>query len=166
MTEFSFPYGESLKSNLPGEDQELIAAAELAAEGAYAPYSGFKVGSAVRLDDGRIVSGSNHENASYPAGICAERAALATLDMRAGQHKVKAIAVTYISAKQSASVQPPLSPCGLCRQSILEVQQWQQTPIRLLLCSPDGPVITIEDSGHLLPFSFGSSYLGQDSPLQ
>lgn len=157
MEQFQFPFQQSLKTQLPEPIQHLIKSAEEAAEKAYAPYSKFKVGAALLLVDGSVVTGSNHENAAYPAGVCAERAVLSTLDMNDKTHKVKAIAVAYHGLDDAPD--KPLSPCGICRQSLLEVQQWQEMPIAVYMCSPDGQVIEVEDAAFLLPFSFGSEYL-------
>lgn len=156
MEQFAFPFQKVLKNQLDTEARQLIDAAEQAADSAYAPYSHFKVGAAVLLTDGKIMTGSNHENASYPAGVCAEQAVLARLDMRERNEKVVALAVTYKGGKELSQ---PLSPCGLCRQTIMEVQNWQKSTIKLYMCSPDGQVIMVEDAAYLLPFSFGSDYL-------
>jgi len=156
MQQFSFPYHSTTGSKLPAEIQNLVTAAEEACQKAYAPYSHFRVGAAVLLADGEILTGSNHENASYPAGVCAERAALSTLDMNDKTRYVKAIAITYNAGEEHGK---PISPCGICRQTILEVQQWQESPIAVYMCSPDGQIIMLEDAAYLLPFSFGSEYL-------
>lgn len=152
LLQFSFPYEHSLKAQLAQEAQDLISAAEAAAEKAYAPYSKFKVGAALLLSDGTVLTGSNLENASYPAGICAERAALSQFDME-GTARLKALAIAYKPLPDIAQL-PPLAPCGICRQSILEAQLHQGTPITVYMSSPDGEVIIIEDAGFLLPFYF------------
>jgi len=157
LLQFSFPYEHSLKAQLAQEAQDLISAAEAAAEKAYAPYSKFKTGAALLLSDGRILSGANHENASYPAGICAERVALALHDMN-GSEKLKALAIAYKAT--DGDTHPPLAPCGLCRQSILETQLHQGSPIMVYMSSPDGEVIIVEDASFLLPFHFSGEYLG------
>lgn len=141
---------------MAGEAQQLITTAEQAAERAYAPYSKFKVGAALLLTDGSIITGANHENAAYPAGICAERAVLGVHDMD-GAAKVRAIAVAYKSA--NGDPHPPLAPCGICRQSILETQLHQAAPITVYMSSPDGEVVMVEDASYLLPFHFSSAYL-------
>lgn len=156
MQQFAFPYQQALKAQLPEPVQELIAAAETAAGKAYAPYSKFKVGAALRQSDGTILTGANHENASFPAGICAERAVLGALDMDGG-HKVIAMAIAYKTEKGANHA--PLSPCGICRQNILEAQLHQQQPIAVYMCSPDGEVIVVEDARYLLPFHFSGEYL-------
>lgn len=156
MQQFQFPFQRTQKALLPEDIRNLVAIAEATSQKAYAPYSHFKVGAAVLLEDGTILTGSNHENAAYPAGVCAERAALSALDMNDKTHRVKALAVTYLSEHDASK---PISPCGICRQSILEVQQWQEAPIAVYMCSPEGEVIMVEDAGFLMPFSFGSDYL-------
>jgi cytidine deaminase len=157
LLQFSFPYEHSLKAHLAQEAQDLIGIAEAAAEKAYAPYSKFKTGAALLLSDGRILSGANQENASYPAGICAERVALALHDMN-GSEKLKALAIAYKAA--DGDTHPPLAPCGICRQSILETQLHQGSPIIVYMSSPDGEVIIVEDASFLLPFHFSGEYLG------
>ncbi len=156
MQQFSFPYEYSLKGQMAPDTQALISSAETAADKAYAPYSKFKVGAALLLTDGSIITGANHENAAFPAGICAERAVLGVHDMD-GPAKVRAIAIAYKTA--STDPHPPLAPCGICRQSILEVQLHQGTPVAVYMSSPDGEVVMIEDASYLLPFHFSSAYL-------
>jgi cytidine deaminase len=156
VQQFSFPYEHSLKSQMAVEAQQLISTAEAAADKAYAPYSRFKVGAALLLSDGSIITGANHENAAFPAGICAERAVLGVHDMD-GPNKVKAMAIAYKTAHEQTH--PPLAPCGICRQSILEVQLHQNMPIAVYMSSPDGEVIMVEDASYLLPFHFNSEYL-------
>jgi len=156
MPQFSFPFQNMKIGELSDSLQKLIDKASRATSTAYAPYSHFKVGAAVLLNDGSVLIGTNHENAAYPAGICAERAALSSLNMSDTKLKVLAIAITYHSAENFGK---PIAPCGICRQTILEVQQWQQAPIAVYMCSPDGEVIVLEDASCLLPFAFGSEYL-------
>jgi cytidine deaminase len=141
---------------MPKEAQDLISSAESAADKAYAPYSKFKVGAALLLTDGTIITGANHENAAFPAGICAERAVLGVHDMD-GPAKVRAIAIAYKNT--SDDPHPPLAPCGICRQSILETQLHQGTPIAVYMSSPDGEVVMVEDASFLLPFHFSSDFL-------
>jgi cytidine deaminase len=155
VQQFQFPYELALKSQMAAEAQELISAAEAAADKAYAPYSKFRVGAALLRTDGSIVTAAKQENAVFPAGICAERAVLATHDLT-GPEKVKAIAIAY---KASVGKHSPLAPCGICRQSILEVQQHQSSPISIYMCSPDSEVVMVEDASFLLPFFFSATYL-------
>lgn len=157
MQQFNFDYQNTMINKLPETVQLLIEAATKATGKAYAPYSKFKVGAAILLHDGTIRTGANHENASFPAGVCAERAVLSGLDM--GLEKVTAMAVAY---KTEGDFQQPLSPCGICRQTILEVQLHQQSPIALYMTSPDGRVIMVEDARYLLPFYFSNEFLPPD----
>ena len=156
MQQFAFPYEYALKAQLPAHVQALLDSAEAAAGKAYAPYSRFRVGAALLLSDGRVITGANHENASFPAGICAERAVLGVHDMD-GPQKISAIAIAYKTEKGARH--PPLAPCGICRQSILEAQLHQSAPITVYMSSPDGEVIMVEDASYLLPFHFSSTYL-------
>lgn len=158
MEQFSFPFQQSMVAHLPAHIQQLIDEAAKATHYAYAPYSQFRVGAAALLADGSIKTGSNHENASYPAGICAERGLLSGINPLDKQQQIMAMAVSYTSNNNNSS---PLSPCGICRQTILEMQLAQGAPIALYMCSPDGQVIYVEDAAHLLPFYFSSKNLNK-----
>lgn len=145
------------KSALSAADQQLLTLAEGARSQAYAPYSHFHVGSALRLIDGTIITGSNQENASFPVGICGERVAL----FAAGaQHPNVAIDTIAISvASEEASKAPAAAPCGLCRQAIAEYEMRHKHPIRLLLGGETKPVYVLESASHLLPLAFDASFL-------
>jgi cytidine deaminase len=128
----------------------------MAAGRAYAPYSRFLVGAALLQSNGVVVTGNNQENASFPAGICAERTALhAALSL-----DPTAIVVEMAIVVPSAPPDRPVSPCGICRQALLEQEHRQGAPIRLLLASSNGRVIELERAGDLLPLSFDASFLG------
>lgn len=156
MPQLQFSYQLVTDAQLESEIQNLLKLATEAAQQAYAPYSHFKVGAVVLLNNGEILTGSNHENAAYPAGVCAERAALSALKMNDKSKSVKAILITYTGEGEHSK---PISPCGICRQTILEVQQWQTSPIKLYMCSPDGNVLIVDNAEYLIPFAFGSDYL-------
>ncbi len=149
---FSYRVYSNAASLLP-EDHDLLENARLAAANAYAPYSGFRVGAAARLiGQPNIITGTNQENASYPVGICAERVLLSAVN---AIHPGGAIHTIAISAQTDAvSLQEPIFPCGICRQSLLEQEARQQHPIRLVLGSAEGEIFIIEQSADLIPFGF------------
>lgn len=141
---------------LTPEDLELIEAAKRATTNSYSPYSQFKVGAALRLQDGTIATGSNQENASYPLGLCAERTAIFHAQH---QHPEQPITAIAIAAWANGHFYPePISPCGACRQVMLEVEDRYQRPMRVLLYGTSGThvVNTVKD---LLPFQFISESL-------
>lgn len=118
----------SIHEAIPGPLAELVFAARAAQSQAYAPYSGFSVGAAVRTADGRIFAGANVENASYGLAVCAERTAVLSAVL-AGVREITAVAVC-------TSLWPPAAPCGMCRQTLAEFAQ----DADVVLCSPTGPV--------------------------
>ena len=126
-----------------------------AAEKAYAPYSGFHVGAAVELADGRLVPGSNQENAAYPSGLCAERTALFTAG---AQYPDVAVRALYVVAMKDGVVQDKISPCGGCRQVISEVEHRYGQSVRIYLCGRTEDC-RVESAEALLPLSFGSKDL-------
>lgn len=145
---------------LPEDDRQLILAARQAALNAYAPYSGFKVGAAIRMADSQIVTGNNQENASSPVGSCAERTALFWANANYPEIAVQSIAVTAVDRLGSRPVS--LSPCGVCRQSLLETEIRFNHPIRVLLESLEGIAI-LDNVECLLPLCFnGSSFQSSD----
>ena len=135
-------------------DAWLLNEARATTQFAYAPYSNFNVGAVAKLVNGEIVTGTNQENASYPAGICAERVLLSSV---ASQHPgvaLETIAVSYNNLKGKSET--PISPCGLCRQSLAEHQQRTQKLIRIILSGMEGKVLIIEDAAQLLPLAFSA----------
>ncbi|HEY8404925.1 MAG TPA: cytidine deaminase [Flavobacteriales bacterium] len=147
------------KAELEREDLQLLERAEEAREMAYAPYSNFKVGAAVLLENGTIVIGNNQENAAYPSGLCAERVAVYAA---AAQHPLTRIMKIAITAEAPTyTIMQPVAPCGACRQSILEYELQQQSDIVLLLHGEKGEVYRIKGLKQLLPLYFGQeSILG------
>ena len=141
---------------LSSEYIQLRTGAIEAARGAYAPYSNFYVGAAALLSDGSVVSGNNQENAVYPSGLCAERVALFYAGARYPDLPVKAIALV---AMRDGEIQPPVSPCGGCRQVMLETEQRYGQDICVLMCGRDETVI-VSSVKDLLPFCFGKENLG------
>lgn len=141
-----------LYEELTDSDKRLIEAAIEATKRSYAPYSHFHVGAAAMLDDGTIVTGSNQENAAYPSGLCAERTAL----FHAGsEYPDKAVTTLAIAASNCDGLtEQPVTPCGACRQVMLEAEQRYHRPIRMLMY---GTAYIYETRGtkDLLPLSFG-----------
>lgn len=143
-------------SELPEEDRALLTMAHEAALRAYARYSNFQVGAALRMRDGRVVMGNNQENASFPAGTCAERTALHA----AMAFDPNGVAETMAIVVPSATGERPVTPCGMCRQALLEQEGRQKgAPLRLLMAVPNGPVYELKSAGLLLPLSFDASFL-------
>jgi cytidine deaminase len=145
-------------SELEESDRDLLKEARRVTEFAYAPYSNFRVGACALLSNGKIVTGTNQENASFPAGICAERTLLSVAASQFPNIGIKAIAISYHNLNGRSD--KPVSPCGICRQSLVEFQQRTQTPIRLILSGMDGSVLVIENAGDLLPLVFSSLDMG------
>lgn len=132
----------------------LIDAAIDFAQNAYAPYSEFKVSAALRLTNGEIVKGANVENASYPVSICAERNLLAHTVSNYPNEKIVEL-VVYVDKDLGI----PVPPCGLCRQTLVEVERKQKAPIRLHMFAKNGTIITLDSCVDMLPWSFDESYL-------
>lgn len=140
-----------LYEELSDSDKQLIEAAKEATKRSYAPYSHFNVGAAVLLEDGTIVAGANQENAAYPSGLCAERTAL----FHAGsQYPNKAITTLAIAASNTEGfTELPVTPCGACRQVLLETEMRYKRPIRVLMYGT-AFVYEILGTKDLLPLSF------------
>lgn len=146
-----------MRNELNQADLNLLQEAEEAANSAYAPYSQFFVGAALRLKNGTIVLGTNQENVAYPSGLCAERVAIFSASTNHPNEPIESMAITVNTSK--TSITEPLSPCGACRQVIMEYQHKQQSPIRLILGSQSDKVWIFEDAAALLPFGFEADYL-------
>ncbi len=140
---------------LPAEDRELLELAAKAARNAYAPYSKFKVGAALRMESGELVPGSNQENASFPAGTCAERTALHAAMAVLPKGVVESMAIVVPQVRGTR----PVTPCGICRQALLEQERRQGGPVRILMGIVKGPVLETFSAESLLPLSFDSSQL-------
>ena len=154
--EFKYEVFES-SDDLPEKDRALIENARKVTEIAYAPYSEFKVGAVALLNTGQLVSGTNQENASYPVGLCAERALLATASTLHTNIPIDTMAIAYHNLNGESAT--PAFPCGMCRQYISEYEERTKQPIRLLLSGMQGRVFVLEKAGQLLPLSFGSADL-------
>lgn len=148
----SFSYKEYDKiEELSETDRELFISARESAKNAYAPYSRFKVGAALMLESGTIVCGTNVENAAFPSGICAERSALANASSTHPGDIPVALAVAAITC--SGCTGDPVSPCGNCRQVILEEELRNSRSIRIILGGKN-KIRIIEKGEDLLPLNF------------
>lgn len=142
---------------LDSDDASLMAAACQALQGAYAPYSQFHVGAAVLLADGTVVLGSNQENAAYPSGMCAERTAIFAAGANHPGQRILAVAVT--ARPVSSPVCVAVSPCGACRQVMLEYEMKQNQPIRMLMQGENGETYVLDSVASLLPVGFSAANL-------
>jgi len=142
---------------LSADDRELMSRAREARERAYAPYSGFHVGAAVLLASGDVVAGNNQENASFPSGLCAERVAVFYAGAAHPGIRIHSIAISASGRVQELSI--PAAPCGNCRQAILEYEQKQGYPIRILMQGAQGKIYECPSVASLLPLGFDGSFL-------
>lgn len=143
--------------DLATADADLLQQAQVIAETAYAPYSNFFVGAAAKLLDGSIVKGTNQENASYPVGLCAERSLLSSAATLFPNIAVETMAISYHNHNGSSN--KPISPCGMCRQYLLEYENRTNTPMRLIMGGLEGKIYVVQSAAQLLPFSFTSEHL-------
>jgi len=139
-------------SELNDDDRLLLQKAREAAALAYAPYSAFNVGAAARMHNGEIITGGNQENASFPAGLCAEGVVLAVASSRFPAMPIQSMAVSYRSAKVASD--HPISPCGICRQSLEEFKERTGSAVRLIMGGEEGEVYVLNDASALLPLAF------------
>ena len=136
------------------DERELVEAAIKATDNSYAKYSHFHVGAALRLADGSIVIGANQENAAFPSGLCAERSAIFAAQ---SQKPHEAITMLAIAAKNSNGLMPdPISPCGACRQVMLEMEDRYQRPLEVLLYGTRG-IYRVQSVKDLMPLIFVDS---------
>lgn len=137
---------------LNDSDSKLLAASEKSLNSAYAPYSNYRVGAAVLLDNGKIILGSNQENVAYPSGLCAERVALFYASSQYPGSQVRAIS---ISAKADHfEITEPVTPCGSCRQVIAEYEKKNSHPIRIIMKGEKGKILVTDGISNLLPLMF------------
>jgi cytidine deaminase len=145
------------EKDLSPADKKLMAAAYKAVENAYAPYSNFNVGAAVLLSNGKIITGNNQENAAYPSGTCAERAAVFYAASQYENIKIKAIAI--VSKSNNKKYKGPVSPCGACRQVLAEYEKRGKNRMRIIMGSSDGKIYEAESVESMLPLLFGREQL-------
>lgn len=154
---FSFTYHKYNNiTELPAHLQTLMQKAVEVRQNAYIPYSSFAVGAAVLLDNGEIITGNNQENAAYPSGTCAERVAIFYAMAQFPNAKILAIAISGTSTKKEKD--NPVTPCGSCRQAILEYESIKKHPIEILCMGATGEILVIPSVKNLLPFCFDEFY--------
>ena len=145
-------------AELDAADAELLTQARLVTQNAYAPYSNFYVGAAARLISGEIHTATNQENASFAVTMCAEQTLFMGLTAQFKQFEVSALAVSF--ANQNGPSNFPISPCGKCRQFLLEFEKNRNTlPIRVIMSGQSGIVHIVNSVADLIPLAFSSSDL-------
>ncbi|SMG27510.1 cytidine deaminase [Marivirga sericea] len=137
---------------LSSDYQELWQSALEARKFSHSPYSNFTVGAAIELDNGEIITGTNQENASFPAGLCAERTAMYRAGIQAPDQKFKKIAIA--ASRKDSNQLASAPPCGGCRQVMLEFEKRHQQGFELLFTDASGKFIVINKPTDLFPFSF------------
>lgn len=143
---------------LNAEDRELIDRAVRFGKNAYAPYSHFKVGAALKLENGEVIGGCNQENAAYPSGLCAERVALFSA---ATQYPdITPVAMAIVGCRDGEPTEEPLSPCGACLQVIHETELRYRRPVSLFLCGKER-IIKVTSVRSLLPFAFDAKNMNK-----
>ncbi|HEU4790269.1 MAG TPA: cytidine deaminase [Flavobacterium sp.] len=142
---------------LPLVEQNLMLKAIEVRKAAYAPYSKFRVGAAILLDNGEIIVGSNQENAAYPSGLCAERVAIFYAGAIYPEANILKMAIT--AASDNNKTVTPVPPCGACRQSIAEYEIRQDSPIEIYYMGETGSIHQSTSLKNLLPFMFDNKLL-------
>jgi cytidine deaminase len=144
-------------SDLPKSESSLLEEAVKASDTAYAPYSAFRVGAAVLLENGEVITGSNQENVAYPSGMCAERVALFYASSRFPDIQVQAIAIVAFS--DDFVVEGPVTPCGSCRQVMAETEMRFQNKIKLIMQGDYSKIYVADEVNQILPMMFHADKL-------
>ena len=150
------PINSCTYNELTTEEQKLIDAACEATKRSYAPYSHFAVGAAALLENGMIVTGTNQENAAYPSGTCAERTTIFYANSQYPDQAIKTLAIAARSEEDFLNT--PISPCGACRQVLLETEKRFGKPMRILLYGKK-EIYIIPSIANLLPLCFDRDFL-------
>ncbi len=146
--DFNFPYEHyDSTDELTSDEKRVVEAARQACRSSFSPYSNLKVGAAALLESGRIITGSNQESGVFPAGICAERNLLFHHMHNDPGDRIVVMAL----ASEPGSGE--CYPCGICRQTLCDVQQRQGKPIRLIMCGATGAT-AVDNVSYLMPFDF------------
>lgn len=157
VNELKISYIEKSHQELSDVEQRLLKEATVAAQKAYAPYSHFRVGAAVKLANGEILSGCNQENAAYPSGLCAERVTVFYANAKFPEVAVEKLLITVLDDAGEYR-KNPVPPCGACRQVLTETESRQKSPMRVLLVGKD-EVLEFASASDLLPFIFSRNEL-------
>jgi cytidine deaminase len=152
-----FTIEEYQLQELNQEEQSLIQKAKDATALSHSPYSRFRVGCAILLENGETVLGANQENAAYPVCLCAEGVALA--NAAANFNKVSIVSMAITIATEHGKMLDPVAPCGLCRQSILEYENRQNKNISLYLKGEGEKIYKVQSIKDLLPLNFSDKAL-------
>ncbi|MEN8225482.1 MAG: cytidine deaminase [Bacteroidota bacterium] len=144
-------------TEIPEVDIQLLELAAKSLSSAYAPYSHYRVGAALRLSNGKVITGNNQENAAYPSGLCAERVAIFSAKSQYPDAGIESIAITAHS--DDFIIKEAVSPCGACRQVMSEYQTQQNSPIRVIMKGEQGPVLAVNSIDDLLPLVFHAEEL-------
>lgn len=152
----TFTVFDSMDS-LDDQTRDLMQKAVEVRKQAYAPYSKFRVGAAILLENGKVVIGNNQESAAYPSGLCAERVAV----FQAGSlyPNTKILKIIISATSDISPTKRPTPPCGACRQSISEYEQKQDIPIEIYFMGETGEVYKSDSLENLLPLSFHKDFL-------
>ena len=150
--ELKIEYVEKSHVEMTSEERVLLEKATAAARKSYSPYSHFRVGAALLLENGEIFSGSNQENAAYPSGLCAERVTMFYANAQYPDVAVKTLLITVLDDDDSYRKRP-IPPCGACRQALLETEFRQKSNIRIVLVGKD-EILEFSSVTDLLPFIF------------
>ena len=142
---------EYTAEELNENQQDLLHKAHHICSNAYAPYSKFKVGASLILQNGQIINGSNQENVAYPSGLCAERVAIFNAGANFPNQKIKNIAIVVHT---NFNLNKPVMPCGACRQAMIEYEQRQGEKIEVLLQGNKENIFISESVSNLLPYAF------------
>ena len=154
--ESTFEIYDSIKELEPSAQALLQKAAE-ARKKAYAPYSKFLVGAALELENGKLISGSNQENASYPSGLCAERTAVYYAGAEFPNQKILRMAI--VAGSSITPTTKPIPPCGACRQALSEYEVKQNTPMKLYFMGTSGQIAVSKSVENILPWIFDKTVL-------
>ncbi|HEY0298364.1 MAG TPA: cytidine deaminase, partial [Arachidicoccus sp.] len=141
-------------SQLNDEEKSLLEKARLNTSNAYAPYSQFHVSAVALLQNGETIAATNQENASYPVGICAERTLLSAVSSLQPNVTIKSMAISYHNLNGDSK--KPISPCGICRQSLLEYENRFHQSLKIIMSGLEGDVLIVESVKQLLPFNFSA----------